>query len=152
MNISVHELPAINATLNALATVLLVAGLALIKAHRETAHKLCMYAAFLVSTVFLVSYLIYHYTAGHVPFTGPQPIKTIYLLILFTHIVLAVTVPVLAITTIVLGIRDRRAAHRRWAKWTFPIWLYVSVTGVVIYVLLYQLYPAATATAIIQTL
>lgn len=135
------SLPAINATLNATATVLLLVGYMLIKQRHEQAHKRVMLAAFGVSTLFLVCYLVYHYKVRHVPFTGPEPVRSIYLTILATHVVLAVTVPVLAIATIYYGYRDRRTAHRRWAKICFPIWLYVSITGVVIYVMLYQLYP-----------
>lgn len=139
----VHNLPAVNASLNGLATVLLIVGFILIKQRRENAHKWTMLSAFGVSTVFLISYLTYHYLAGHVKFEGPEPARTIYLSILLTHIVLAVTVPVLAIVTIVLGLREKRAAHRKWAWICFPIWLYVSITGVIIYVMLYQMYPPA---------
>lgn len=144
----VQHLPAVNATLNATATLLLVAGYVLIKQRREQAHKRAMMAAFFVSIAFLACYLTYHTylkmytTAGHVPFSGPASVKPFYLAILFSHIVLAATVPFLAGITIYLGYRDRRRAHRRLAVWTFPIWLYVSITGVVIYVILYHLYPA----------
>lgn len=140
---SVRDLPAVNASLNALATVLLLSGYVLIKQRRETAHKRVMLSAFGVSAVFLVCYLVYHYAAGHVRFTGPSPVRELYLGLLLSHILLAVTVPVLAIATIYLGLSDRRAAHRRLARWTFPIWLYVSITGVVIYVMLYHLYTPA---------
>lgn len=139
--LSVSDLPAVNAALNALATVLLIVGYVLIKQRREAAHKAAMLAAFGVSCAFLICYLVYHYYAGHVPFTGPDLVRKVYLAILFSHIVLAAIVPVLAIGTIWLGFRDRRAAHRRWARWTFPIWLYVSITGIVIYVMLYVLFP-----------
>jgi putative membrane protein len=138
----VEHLPAINASLNATAGVLLVVGLLLIKAQREVAHKFAMLAAFAVSMVFLACYLYYHYHVLSVKFTGPQPIRTVYYVILLTHVVLAATVPFLAGWTIYLGFADRRAAHRRWASRTFPIWLYVSVTGVVIYLMLYHLYPS----------
>jgi uncharacterized membrane protein YozB (DUF420 family) len=137
-----RDLPTLNAALNSLATVLLIVGYVLIKRRRETAHKWTMLAAFGVSVVFLVSYLVYHYKAGHVSFTGPQPIRTAYYAMLISHVVLAAAVPILAIGTIYHGLRDRRATHRRWAWWTFPIWLYVSVTGVVIYVMLYHVYLA----------
>lgn len=137
----VTVLPTVNALLNLTATVLLVTGYVCIKRGKEQAHKQCMLAAFAVSAVFLVSYLIYHQQAGHVRFTGPPAVRTAYLAILFSHIGLAVTVPILAIGSIYLGLRDRRDAHRRWGKWAFPIWLYVSVTGVVVYVMLYVLYP-----------
>jgi uncharacterized membrane protein YozB (DUF420 family) len=102
-----------------------------------------MLMAFGVSIAFLTCYLIYHFNVGSVRFQGPSDVRTVYLIILVSHILLAVTVPVLAGVTIYLGYRDLRQRHIRWAKWTFPIWLYVSVTGVVIYVMLYHLYPSA---------
>ncbi|MBL8827633.1 MAG: DUF420 domain-containing protein [Planctomycetaceae bacterium] len=141
--LAIRDLPAVNATLNGLALVLLVAGYVLIKQRRETAHKWAMLAAFATSCVFLVCYLVYHAYAGHVPFAGPANVRLVYFAILISHIVLAAIVPVLALWTIWLGYRDRRAAHIRVARWTFPIWLYVSVTGIVIYVMLYHLFPAA---------
>jgi len=123
--------------------VLLIWGYRLIKGRprRETAHKRVMLTAFGVSIAFLVCYLVYHFNVGSVRFTGPSDVRTVYLIILASHVVLAATVPVLAGMTIYLGYRDRRRQHVRWAKWTFPIWLYVSITGVVIYVMLYHLYP-----------
>ena len=147
---SIDQLPTVNASLNALATVLLVLGLVAIKGGRERAHKLLMYAAFGVSVAFLVCYLVYHYHALHVKFVGPPLARTVYLVILFTHIPLAAAVPVLAIITIYLGITDQRIKHRKWAKWTFPIWLYVSITGVVIYLMLYQIYPAPPVASILK--
>lgn len=146
----VRQLPTVNALLNLTATILLVTGYVLIKRGREQAHKRSMLAAFAVSTVFLICYLVYHQQAGHVSFTGPPAVRTIYLAILLSHVLLAITVPVLALTTIYLGLRDRRVAHRRWARWTFPIWLYVSITGVVVYIMLYQLYPPGPETLTIQ--
>jgi uncharacterized membrane protein YozB (DUF420 family) len=137
------QLPLVNATLNATATVLLIIGYVMIRQRREAAHKRIMLTAFGVSVLFLASYLTYHIGHGAATrFTGQGVIRPVYFLILISHIILAATVPVLAIVTIILGLRDRRLAHRRWARWTFPIWLYVSVTGVVIYVMLYHLYPA----------
>lgn len=141
MDFGVEQLPAVNATLNGLAAVLLVAGWLLIKARRERAHKNAMLAAFGVSVAFLVCYLVYHYQVGSVKFVGPSGVRTVYLAILLTHVVLAATVPFLAGITIYLGLADRRLRHRQLARWTFPIWLYVSITGVVIYVMLYHLYP-----------
>ncbi|MCA9263499.1 MAG: DUF420 domain-containing protein [Planctomycetales bacterium] len=138
-------LPHINASLNGLATVLLILGFILIKRQQVTAHKWVMLSCFLVSSLFLACYLTYHYTAGHRTFSesAPAAVRTVYFVILITHIVLAVTVPPLAITAIYFGLRDRRVTHRRVARWTFPIWLYVSVTGVLVYLMLYQLYPPA---------
>ncbi len=141
----VHPLATVNALLNGLATVLLVVGFVLIKCRREDAHRRVMLAAFGVSVVFLICYLAYHVWpvgAKATPFSGSGAVKTAYYAVLVSHIILAAAVPVLAIRTIYLGLRDRRAAHRRWARWTFPIWLYVSVTGVAIYLMLYHLYPA----------
>ena len=150
MNFSVEQLPAVNATLNGLAAVMLVVGWLLIKSGRERAHKTTMLSAFGVSTVFLTCYLVYHYHVGSVKFVGPSSVRTLYLTILFTHVVLAATVPVLALITIYLGLKGRRVKHRQFARWTFPIWLYVSVTGVVIYVMLYHLYPPPSQGLIIQ--
>jgi uncharacterized membrane protein YozB (DUF420 family) len=144
--LAVHWLASVNAALNATATVLLIVGYLLIKRRRELAHKRVMLSAFGVSTAFLICYLAYHVWpvgAKATPFPGPANVKTVYLTILVSHILLAASVPVLAIRTIWLGLQDDRARHRRWAKWTFPIWLYVSVTGVVIYLMLYRMYPAA---------
>jgi putative membrane protein len=142
---TVAEPPALataDAVLNATATVLLVAGFVLIKRRREQAHKWAMLAALGVSIAFLTCYLTYHLTHEPAKFAGSGAIRWAYIGILISHIVLAATVPVLAIWTIVLGLKNRRAAHRKLAWWTFPIWLYVSVTGVVVYWMLYHLYPA----------
>jgi uncharacterized membrane protein YozB (DUF420 family) len=138
-------LPHVNASLNALATVLLVAGYVLIKRRQEAAHKWTMLACFAVSVVFLASYLTYHYhlegVSKRFPSYPPPAVRYFYYSILLTHIVLAAAVPFLAIATIWLGLADRRRAHSRLAWWTFPIWLYVSITGVVVYLMLYQIYP-----------
>jgi uncharacterized membrane protein YozB (DUF420 family) len=147
----IEYLPTVNASLNATATVLLIAGYWLIKQRRETAHKWVMLAAFGVSMLFLACYLTYHVQAGHVKFLGPEPVRTVYLAILISHVILAAAVPVLAGRTIYLGLRDRREAHRRWSQWTFPIWLYVSITGVVIYLMLYHLYPSSRIDDTINT-
>jgi len=137
-------LPHVNASLNALAAVLLLLGFVLIKQGRLAAHKWTMLACFAVSTLFLVCYLVYHLKVFHKSFPtyAPVAVRYTYYLILLTHTVLAMAVPFLAVITIYLGLRDRRPAHRRLAKWTFPIWLYVSVTGVIVYTMLYQIYPA----------
>jgi uncharacterized membrane protein YozB (DUF420 family) len=137
-------LPHVNASLNLLATILLVVGYVLIRRRREVAHRRVMLSCFAVSTLFLASYVTYHAAAGSKPFTteAPAAVRAFYFAVLISHIVLAAAVPVLAIWTIYLGWRDRRAAHRRLARWTFPIWLYVSVTGVIVYLMLYQLYPS----------
>jgi uncharacterized membrane protein YozB (DUF420 family) len=142
----VAQLPHVNASLNALATVLLIVGYVLIKRRQEAAHKWTMLACFAVSVVFLGCYLTYHYHVGSKKFPSypPPAIRYTYYTILLTHVVLAAAVPFLAIGTIYLGLADKRLAHRRLARWTFPIWLYVSITGVIVYLLLYQLYPPLT--------
>jgi uncharacterized membrane protein YozB (DUF420 family) len=141
--IGVEDLPALNATLNAAAAVLLVRGYLLIRAGRREAHRRTMLTAFSVSILFLISYLIYHAQVGSVRFERTGLIRTVYLSILATHTVLAATVPFLAWITLRRGNQAQVAAefarHRRIARWTLPIWLYVSVTGVVVYWMLYQL-------------
>jgi putative membrane protein len=131
-------LPSINAALNATAAVLLVRGYWLIRRKRIAQHRRTMIAAFVVSCLFLVCYLVYHASAGTVRFRGTGAIRAVYLSILATHTVLAAAVPFLAIATLRRGLAGRYDAHRRLARWTLPIWLYVSVTGVVVYVMLYH--------------
>ena len=138
MNIS--DLPALNAGLNALSGTLLGVGYAMIRRGRVRAHKAFMLAAVGVSTLFLVSYVIYHYHAGSSRFPGTGWIRTLYLSILVTHAVLAAAVMPLAAVTLVRAWREDFPSHRRIARWTLPIWFYVSVTGVIIYVMLYHLY------------
>ncbi len=142
MNLEDINFPLINATLNGLAGVLLVCGYVAIRRGRIILHRNLMLATFAVSTVFLASYLTYHYTAGHTKFAGPTGAAYFYYVLLISHIILAVAVPPLAIASLTLGLLDRRATHRKIAKITFPIWLYVSVTGVMVYVMLYHLYPS----------
>ena len=143
MNIAVSDLPAVNAGLNGIAAVLLATGLWQIKQRRVAAHKACMLAAFAVSMLFLASYLTYHAQVGSVRFPGTGAIRPVYFGLLITHTLLAATVPVLAVVTLTFGLRARHPRHARIAKWTLPIWLYVSVTGVIVYLMLYQLYPTA---------
>lgn len=162
-----HPIVHVNASLNALATVLLVAGYLLIKLDYVNAHRNAMLSAFGVSTLFLACYLYYHYVVQfHTKFTHPGAVRYFYLAVLLSHIVLAVTVPFLAIASIVLGMRSQgrwlpsavketspaerlaqvaeyRRRHIRLSRWTFPIWLYVSITGVIVYAMLYHLYPPA---------
>jgi len=139
--ISIHDLPAINASLNATAAVLLVWGYILIRRRSIAAHRKVMLAAFVTSSVFLCCYLIYHYNVGSVRFPRSGTIRTIYLSILATHTALAAAVPPLAIITLSRGLGERYDRHRRIARWTLPIWLYVSVTGVVVYLMLYRMKP-----------
>jgi len=133
------SLPALNAALNSASAVLLVAGYVLIRRRRVAAHRACMLAALGVSTLFLISYLVYHYHAGSVPFTGTGWIRPVYFAILITHIILAAAILPMALVTAGRALRGRIEPHRRIARWTWPIWMYVSVTGVVIYVMLYQM-------------
>jgi uncharacterized membrane protein YozB (DUF420 family) len=136
--LTVHDLPAVNASLNALSGLLLLAGYLLIRARRIAQHRLCMLAAFTTSSLFLICYVIYHAQVGSVPFMRQGFVRPLYFTILITHITLAATVPPLAIVTLTRGLRGRFVKHRAIARWTFPIWMYVSVTGVLVYVLLYQ--------------
>jgi uncharacterized membrane protein YozB (DUF420 family) len=140
---SLHDLPRLNAVLNATSGVLLVAGFVCIRRRAIAAHRRCMLAAFVSSCTFLVSYLVYHAQVGSVRFPLAGTIRNVYLGILSTHTVLAACVPVLAILTLRLGLKMDVARHRRIARWTLPIWLYVSVTGVVIYWMLYHVARAA---------
>ena len=132
-------LPSVNAVLNATAAVLLVWGYTLIRRRRIAQHRRVMQTAFVVSCLFLVCYLVYHYQVGSVHFPRTGALKTLYLSILGTHTLLAAAVPVLAIITLRRGLSARYDKHRRIARWTLPIWLYVSVTGVVVYLMLYHL-------------
>lgn len=138
--IDIQQLPALNASLNALAAVLLAVGYVMIRTRRVSAHRACMLAAFGTSALFLTSYVIYHLNAGARPFPGQGPIRIAYFAILLTHVLLAAAILPLALVTLTRGLRGRYDRHVRIARWTFPIWMYVSVTGVVIYVMLYQLY------------
>ena len=134
----VSSLPTVNATLNSLSAVLLLVGYAAIRGKRVALHRACMLAAFVVSALFLVSYVVYHVQAGSTPFSGRGLLRTVYFAILITHVVLAATILPMAIATLGRALHGRFAAHRRIARWTWPVWMYVSVTGVVIYVLLYR--------------
>lgn len=137
--IALTALPTVNASLNAVAAVLLVIGWTLIRRGRVRAHRAVMLSAFACSVLFLVSYLVYHAQVGSVRFQGTGAIRTVYFSVLLTHTVLAATVPFLAAVTLVRALRRRFARHRAIARWTLPVWLYVSVTGVVVYVMLYHL-------------
>jgi len=136
---NVTDLPAVNATLNAISALLLVVGWFLIKARKRAAHKAVMLTACTVSALFLVSYLVYHYQVGSVRFTGQGVARTVYFTILISHTILAVTVPVFAVLALVFAFRGRFQSHKKVTRWGLPIWLYVSVTGVVVYWMLYQM-------------
>ena len=138
---TVYDLPAVNATLNAISAILLVIGYVLIRRRRIQQHRKVMIAAFATSTLFLIGYVIYHANVGSRPFTAQGPVRTLYFFILISHVVLAAFVPPMALITLIRGLRQRFDKHARLARWTLPIWLYVSVTGVIVYLMLYQLYP-----------
>ena len=137
---SVTDLPAVNATLNGVATVLLLTGYVLVRKKRFEQHRRIMLAAFGTSVLFLISYVIYHANVGSRSFQGQGPIRTLYFTILLTHIILAAAIVPLALVTLSRALSRKYDRHRAIAKWTFPIWLYVSVTGVVVYLMLYQLF------------
>jgi uncharacterized membrane protein YozB (DUF420 family) len=137
--LSFADLATVNAVLNGTSAALLVAGFFLIRSGRRDAHRRAMTAAFACSILFLVSYLVYHAQVGSVRFQGTGTVRTVYLSILLTHTVLAAAVPFLAVSTIVLARRERFETHRKLARVTLPVWLYVSVTGVVIYLMLYRM-------------
>ena len=137
--LTVRDLPAVNASLNALAAALLVVGWVLIRRRRERAHRNVMLAAVAVSTLFLASYLVYHWQVGSVPFQGQGTVRSVYFTVLISHTVLAAAVPVLVVLSLWRAFGRRYRRHRAIARWTLPIWLYVSVTGVVVYWMLYRL-------------
>ncbi len=144
----IYALPHLNATLNSISALLLITGFIFIRKKNIAAHKRCMLAAFVTSTIFLICYITYHtllvYYLGQGPtrFRGVGWIRPVYFTILLTHTVLAVAITPMVLITLVQGLRERFDRHRRIARWTFPAWLYVSVTGVMVYLFLYQLYPS----------
>ena len=136
----IADLPALNASLNAIAAVFLVAGYVLIRNGRRDAHRRCMLTALTTSALFLISYVIYHANAGSVPFRGTGAIRVVYFAVLIPHIILAAAILPLVLITAARGLRGDYGRHVRIARWTLPLWLYVSVTGVIVYLMLYQLY------------
>jgi len=132
-------LPAVNATLNAISGTFLLIGYVLIRRRRINAHRNAMLGAFASSTVFLITYLVYHAHAGSRPFTGQGAIRYVYFAILISHVILAAAILPMAVSTLSRGLRGRYDDHKRIARWTFPTWMYVSVTGVIVYVMLYQM-------------
>ncbi len=132
-------LPGVNAVLNATSAVLLLAGYLFIRRRNTASHAACMGAAFAVSILFLLSYLTYHYLHGSTRFQGTGWVRPLYFVILISHTVLAVAIVPLALRTLFLALRNRLVEHERIARWTLPLWLYVSVTGVVVYLMLYQI-------------
>lgn len=137
---SVTDLPAVNATLNAIAAILLLVGYVLVRKKRFEQHRRTMLAAFATSVLFLISYVTYHANVGSRPFPGVGPVRAVYFTILITHIVLAAAIVPMALITVSRGLSRRYDRHRAIARWTLPIWLYVSVTGVVVYLMLYRMF------------
>lgn len=141
MRNSLSVLPHLNAFLNATSGLLLIAGYLLIRRRQINAHRNCMVAALAVSILFLISYLTYHYSHGTTYFTTPGLPRIIYLTILLSHTILAVVIVPFVSITVYRAVRGDFGRHRKVARWTFPLWLYVSVTGVIVYLMLYHLYP-----------
>jgi uncharacterized membrane protein YozB (DUF420 family) len=139
--VSIYDLPALNALLNSVATVLLVAGYLCIRAGNQRAHIACMASALVVSAAFLTSYLVYHAHAGSVKFTATGPVRPVYFALLLSHLVLAIANAPMVVLTVVPALRQRFDRHKKVARWTLPVWLYVSVTGVLVYLMLYQWFP-----------
>jgi uncharacterized membrane protein YozB (DUF420 family) len=145
---SVHDLPAVNlpavnATLNGASAVLLAAGFVCIKRKKVTAHRACMIAAFLTSTLFLICYLTYHYLGGFTKFQNPAWFRPYYLVLLATHTILAAVIVPLILATFSHALKGQLEQHKKVARWTWPLWMYVSVTGVAVYLILYQIFPQA---------
>lgn len=144
---TLNDLPVVNATLNGMAAICLAAGYIFIRRKNQTAHRNCMITALVFSTAFLACYLYYHYQmqrvygSAHTKFVQPAAFRPIYLVILMTHLVGAIAIVPLVIMTVVRAGRQRFELHKKIARWTWPIWMYVSVTGVLIYLLLYQMFP-----------
>jgi putative membrane protein len=139
---SISDLPALNAILNSVSAVFLSIGYAFIRQKKIDAHRACMAAAFFTSTLFLISYLTYHYNHGSTRFQGQGIARFVYFTILITHTILAAAIVPMIFVTFARALRERFDKHRRIARWTLPLWLYVSVTGVIVYLMLYHLYPA----------
>ncbi len=136
---SISDLPALNASLNALASLFLLAGFVLIRQKRVEAHRLCMLAALATSVLFLASYVVYHANIGSRPFTGTGPIRVVYFAILISHVILAIAIVPLVLITVSRALARRFDQHRRIARITWPLWMYVSITGVLVYLMLYRM-------------
>jgi uncharacterized membrane protein YozB (DUF420 family) len=140
---TISDLPAVNASLNALSTVFLTLGYIFIKQQKQNAHRNCMVAAFITSTIFLACYLTYHFSVKAVTkFQGQGIVRPVYFLILITHVILAVVIVPLILVTLNRALKQRWEFHKRIARWTWPLWMYVSITGVIVYMMLYQWFPA----------
>jgi len=140
--IEIADLPHLNASLNAATLILVTSGYFLVRRKRIAAHRACMLSALAVAVLFLISYVIYHYHAGSTRFMGTGIVRPVYFFILTTHVVLAAAIVPLAAFTARLGLKNQIERHKRIARWTLPIWIYVSVTGLLVYAFLYRLYPS----------
>jgi uncharacterized membrane protein YozB (DUF420 family) len=143
---NVHDLPAVNATLNGLSALLLGTGFVFIKRKNMPAHRACMIAAFSTSVLFLICYLTYHALGGFTKFQNPAWFRPWYLILLATHTVLAAAIVPLILMTLSRALKQRFELHKKIARWTWPLWMYVSVTGVAVYLILYQIFPQSAAT------
>lgn len=139
--ISIDTLPSVNACLNSLSTIFLFLGYYFIRAEKKELHAKCMISAFVTSTIFLISYLIYHFNTGHTTFQDPSWFKPIYLSLLFSHILLAVVIVPLIIAAFIFAFKKNWSKHKAVVKWTWPLWIYVSITGVTVYFILYHIFP-----------
>jgi uncharacterized membrane protein YozB (DUF420 family) len=137
--VSISDLPALNASLNALASLFLLAGFVFVRQKRVEAHRLCMLAALATSVLFLASYVVYHANIGSRPFTGTGPIRVVYFAILISHVILAIAIVPLVLITVSRALARRFDQHRRIARITWPLWMYVSITGVLVYLMLYRM-------------
>jgi putative membrane protein len=138
---TVHDLPAVNGTLNGLSAVFLSFGYVFIRKKNIKAHRNCMMAAFVTSIIFLICYLTYHFEVGVTVFKNPAWFRPIYLTLLTTHTILAVVIVPMILMTLNRAFKERFALHKQIARWTWPLWMYVSVTGVIVYLILYQIFP-----------
>ena len=143
--LSVSDLPHLNAILNAIAACFLVGGFIFVKSGNRDAHRLCMIAALVVSSLFLISYVTLRFYTPIFVFQGEGLIKVFYYILLISHVLLAMAIVPLVLITVIRAIKERFAAHKKIARWTWPIWMYVSVSGILVYLMLYQLYPLKTA-------
>jgi uncharacterized membrane protein YozB (DUF420 family) len=139
--LTIADLPLLNATLNGISTLLLSSGYVAIRRQHVALHKTCMLSACVTSILFLTSYLIYHYHIGSRPFPGQGGVRVVYFAILISHTILSVVIVPMVLMTLYRALTSQWLRHQRLARWTLPLWLYVSLTGVVIYIMLYQFYP-----------
>ena len=143
--LSISDLPHLNAILNALAACFLIGGFMYIKTGNRNAHRLCMVIALIISSLFLISYIVHRFYVPIFVFQGDGGIRIFYYILLISHVLLAIAIVPLIAVTVLRALRKKFTAHKNLAKWTWPIWMYVSVSGIVVYLMLYQLYPLKTA-------